>query len=817
MSSVDPDVSAIAVDPTPDIAAPGPALETVSDDWRIEGMSCASCVGRVERALRQVPGVVDAQVNLATERARVTHVRDDALPARIAAAVGKAGYAAEAIAVTGSAADPRAADADAAPPAASAAALPAAMSSTPRLGEGHRVALALLLAAPLVAPMAIAPLGVHLMPPPWLQFVLATIVQVVFGARFYRAGWYALRAGSANMDLLVAIGTTAAYGLSIVSWARAGGNPMPVLYFESAAVVIALVRLGKWLESRAKRRTLAALRALDALRPAQARRREADGTERVVPVEALRLGDEVVLLPGERCAVDGTIVEGASHLDESVLTGESVPVARGPGDAARGGTVNAEGRLVLRVTALGSETQIGRIVRLVESAQAAKAPVQQLVDRVSAVFVPVVLVIAAVTVVASLVAGVPVAEAIIRAVSVLVIACPCALGLATPATLMVASGLAARHGLLVRDAAALDRLRHVRTIAWDKTGTLTAGHPRLLDRAVAAGEDEGAWLAAAARLQATSLHPLARALVAAVPEAVTSNPAASDARMVPGRGVTGVVDGRALWLGSAAWMDELGADLAMWRPLAERWEASGRTVSWLAAEPRIESDTTIPPAAPLTPPCVVAAFAFGDTPRPGAAVALRALADDGLHAVLLSGDNPGAVRHLAAALGVDDARAGMTPADKAEAVGALKRGLPAGAALAMVGDGVNDAPALATADVGIAMASVDGGSDVAAHTAGLTLLRGDPWGVVEAVALARATGRTIRQNLFWAFAFNTIGIPLAATGRLSPVIAGGAMALSSLVVISNALRLARWQAPAPTAVERERPGAGPSVPSRGVT
>jgi Cu+-exporting ATPase len=768
-------------------AAAAPPGERIADDWRIEGMTCASCVGRVERALLKVPGVLEASVNLATEQARVTHVGDAGLPARIAEAIHKAGYEAAPVVPATPPPAPRAEPGVAAD----------TPAPGPRLDEGTRVALALALSAPLVLPMGAEPFGLHLMLPPLLQFVLATIVQVVFGARFYRAGWYAVRAGSANMDLLVAIGTTAAWGLSVVSWWRAGDNPMPVLYFESGAVVIALVRLGKWLESRAKRRTLGALRALDALRPTQARRRGADGAEQVVPVESLVLGDAVVLLPGERCAVDGTILEGASHLDESVLTGESVPVSRGPGDAVRGGTVNAEGRLVLRVTALGAETQIGRIVRLVESAQAAKAPIQQQVDKVSAVFVPAVLVIAVLTLGLSLLAGVSGADAVIRAVSVLVIACPCALGLATPATLMVASGLAARRGLLVRDASALDRLRHVRTIAWDKTGTLTVGHPRLVDHAVAPGEEAAAWLAAAARLQATSLHPLARALATAVPHAGAP---AEDARMVPGRGVQGRVDGRLLQLGSADWMGELGADLSGWRPLAGRWQDEGRTVSWLATTAADADGATATRA-----PRIVAALAFGDAPRPGAATALRALEADGIHSVLLSGDNAGAVRHLAAALGLEDARSGMTPAAKSDAVRALKAGLPEGRTLAMVGDGVNDAPALAEADVGIAMASPDGGTDVAAHTAGLTLLRGDPWGVVEAVALSHATGRTIRQNLFWAFAFNTIGIPLAAFGRLSPVLAGGAMAISSVVVITNALRLARWRAPVAPAATQEGP------------
>jgi Cu+-exporting ATPase len=737
------------------VAAAGYQVPLASTALAVEGMTCASCSGRVERALRKVPGVLEASVNLATNEAQIRHLADPELPAALVAAVQAAGYGA------------RAAESPEGP------AVPAWRS------EGAQVLMAALLSAPLVLPMVGDLIGRHWMLPALWQFLLALPVQLVFGARFFVAGFKALRAGSANMDVLVALGTASAFGLSLVLWAREPDG-MPHLYFESAAVVITLVRFGKWLEARAKRRTLDALQALQALRPGTATVQR-DGQWQELPVAQLVRGDRVQVKPGQRIPVDGVVLEGQSHADESLITGESLPVARGPGDAVTGGAVNGEGLLVVQATALGAESQIARIVRLVASAQARKAPIQQQVDRVSAVFVPVVIAIALATLAGWTWAGADTATALIHAVSVLVIACPCALGLATPATLMVASGLAAKRGILVRDATALERLRAVAVVAFDKTGTLTEGRPTLVACEAAAGVDPAALLRSAAALQAGSEHPLARAVLQAA--AGQPLPATRGLRAVPGQGVAGEVEGTGLVLGHGRWMDQLGVDRSALVARADALQAEGRTVSWLAMAP---------PASHL-----LGLLAFGDDARAQAAPAAAALQAQGVRPVLVSGDNAGAVQRLAQAVGIAEAHAEVRPEDKAALVARLREGLPPGAAVAMVGDGINDAPALAAADVGIAMSHADGGTDVAMHTAGLTLMRGDPWGVVEALSLARATGRRIRQNLFWAFAYNVVGLPLAALGHLSPVVAGAAMALSSVCVVTNALWLARWKPPQP--------------------
>ena len=729
----------------------------------IDGMTCASCVARVERALRKVPGVQEVAVNLATEQAVVqlteAAARDaagaQAAEDALCEAVRRAGYAATVL-------------------------TPQAPEAVRREHDpAWRVALALALSAPLVLPMLAGLAGWHLMLPPWLQALLAAPVQFWLGARFYRAGWAALRAGSGNMDLLVALGTSAAFGLSLVLWWH-DPRGSPHLYFESAAVVISLVLLGKWLESRARRQTLAALDALRGLRPETARVRR-DGAEQQLPLSQLRVGDEAVVLPGERFPADGAIVEGRTHADESLLTGESLPVARQPGDRVTGGALNVEGRVVVRTSAVGAESQLARIVRLVESAQARKAPMQQLVDRVSAVFVPVVVAVAVLTGLAwGLLQG-QWEAATIHAVAVLVIACPCALGLATPATLMVGTGIAARRGILVRDAQALEALREVRVVAFDKTGTLTQGRPVLLESLPA---DDPQVLACAAALQAGSEHPLARAVREAAYARQLAVPAAQALQAHPGRGIQGVVGGRLWRLGSDRWLDELGARRpAPLEEAAHRHARDGRSLAWLLAE------------EPGAAPSVHGLLAFGDTVKPEAAQALRALRDLGVRSVMISGDQPGAAQAVARAVGVDEVHAQVLPADKARLVQALKAALPEGARVAMVGDGVNDAPALATADVGMAVVNAGVGTDVAMETAGLTLMRGDPRLVAEAISLSRAVHRKLRQNLFWAFAYNVVGIPLAASGLLSPMLAGAAMALSSVSVVTNALLLRRWQPP----------------------
>ncbi|MBK7145464.1 MAG: copper-translocating P-type ATPase [Xanthomonadales bacterium] len=716
----------------------------------VQGMSCASCVGRVERALQRVPGVVAASVNLATESAQVQADATVTVEALLAAVV-EAGYAAT---VPAAMEQP---DADAA-------------IARDAQEWGHLL-LAVLLSAPLALPMLGLLWGQHWVLPAWPQWLLATPVQFWLGARFYRAGWAALRAGSGNMDLLVALGTTAAYGLSMWQWSAGHAHgDAPHLYFEASSVVITLILLGKWLESRAKRQTTAAIRALQALRPLTARVLR-DGVELELAIALLRLGDRVVVLPGERIAVDGEVVEGESQVDESLLTGESMPVPKQTGERVTGGAMNGEGRLLVETRALGAETALARIIRLVEDAQAKKAPIQRLVDRVSAVFVPVVVVIAIATLLFWGLAHGDWPTAVLNAVAVLVIACPCALGLATPTAIMAGTGVAARAGILIRDAEALELARDVAVVAFDKTGTLTEGRPRLLQVQAFDG-DEALLIGLAAALQSGSEHPLARAVLVAARERGIAITAAPEVRAIAGQGVRGRVAGRELSLGNARLMQAAGIDLSSLQAHADAQAALGRSVAWLAT----------PNAG------VLALLAFGDRIRPQSRAAIALLAARGLRTVLISGDNRGAAMALAreASIAEADVHAEVAPGDKAALLDRLKQG----GRVAMVGDGINDAPALAAADVGIAMGS---GTDVAMQTAAITLMRSDPRLVVDAIDLSRRTTRKIRQNLFWAFVYNIVGIPLAAAGQLDPVIAGAAMAFSSVSVVANTLLLRRWR------------------------
>jgi Cu+-exporting ATPase len=718
---------------------------------QIEGMTCASCVGRVEKALRAVPGVLDASVNLATERAHLKTAGGVPVDALVTA-VEKAGYRGM--------------------PALEAPAPLASAAAQKRRYDWWPVAVAAVLSLPLTIPMLTAPFGEHWMLPGWLQWLLATPVQFWLGARFYRAGWKAVRAGTGNMDLLVAIGTTAAYALSVYHLFLAGSDAMGHLYFEASAVVITLVLLGKWLETRAKRQTTEAIRALQALRPDRARVRR-DGRELEMAVEAVRVGDEVIVRPGERIPVDGDVLEGRSHADESLITGESLPVAKAPGDRVTGGSVNAEGLLALRTTAVGAETTLARIIRLVESAQARKAPIQRLVDRVSAVFVPVVIGIAALALLGWGLASGDWTQATLNAVAVLVIACPCALGLATPTAIMAGTGVAARAGILIKDAEALEIAHAVRTVAFDKTGTLTEGRPALVAVAAASGVAEQEVLALAAALQQGSEHPLAQAVLTAAAERRIAFAPAAEMRALPGRGIEGRIGERKLVLGSQRLMEEIGVDVAPLAARAGELEAEGRSVSYLA-----ETDARR----------LIALLAFGDALKPTAAAAIERLRELGVRTVLLTGDNRRAAQAVAVRLKVDAVEAQVLPADKARIVEGL-RGRDG--KVAMVGDGINDAPALAAADVGIAMST---GTDVAMHASGITLMRGDPVLVRDAIDVSRHTYAKIRQNLFWAFVYNVVGIPLAAFGLLSPMIAGAAMAFSSVSVVTNALTLRKWKA-----------------------
>lgn len=724
--------------------------EVPAKEWvlSIAGMTCASCSGRVEKALQNVPGVTSATVNLATEKAHVKASSNVTLDMLIAT-VGKAGYEAS---------------------------LPA--DSRPPEEEGDRlptwwpVALSALLSLPLILPMLGIPFGKDWMLPGWVQLLFATPVQFWLGGRFYTAGWKALRGGTGNMDLLVALGTSAAYGLSLYLLLFPDHEAMPGhLYFESSAVIITLVRLGKWLEDRAKYQTVAAIRALEALRASTATVRR-DGVELEVPLTDIRVGDVVVVRPGERVPVDGILIGGSSYLDESLLTGESLPVMKTVGDEVTGGAVNADGVLVVKTTAIGDATMLSQIIKLVEDAQAVKAPIQRLVDKVSAVFVPVVLGIAAITLVGWGVATGDWQQALLNAVAVTVIACPCALGLATPTSIMVGTGVAAKYGILIKDAEALETAHAVTIVAFDKTGTLTEGKPAVVAvESTAAAESEVLKLASAA--QQYSDHPLANAVKAAASLRGIVPPFATNASALPGRGVRADVNSTTVYLGNKRLMQDLSVATLTLDEAAARHEHAGRTVSWLA----VQSGDVITLSGLL---------AFGDTIKQTAREAVARLAEMGVRSVMLTGDNPGAARAVAEAVGIVDFKADVLPAEKASVVAGLKQ---SGQKVAMVGDGINDAPALAAADVGIAMAT---GTDVAMHTAGITLMSGDPSLIPDAIDVSKRTYRKIRQNLGWAFVYNIVGIPLAAFGYLNPMIAGAAMALSSVSVVSNSLLLRRW-------------------------
>ncbi|MBB4286400.1 heavy metal translocating P-type ATPase [Roseospira goensis] len=726
-------------------------------ELEISGMTCAACSARVERVLGKRPGVRTARVNLATERAHVDVVDGAGDAPRLddlIAAVRKAGFDAS----------------EHRPEHDTAAALDTDWRADRR--GLLDLAVGVVFTTPLLAEMIAMWAGLPFHLSPWVALALATPVQVVAGSRFYVGAWKSLKAGAGNMDVLVALGTSAAYLFSL--WRVLTGQADQGLYFEAAAVVITLVLVGKWLEARAKGSAAAAIRALMTLRPAVARVERADGSTAEVPLRSVAVGTVVLVRPGERVPVDGTIVDGDSQLDESLITGESLPVARGPGDAVIGGAINGEGLLRVRATSAGGEGLLTRVIRLVEEAQASKAPVQRLVDRVAAVFVPVIVAIALVTF------GVwwgllgDSETAFVAAVSVLVIACPCALGLATPTAIMVGTGLAARRGVLIKDAAALEGTHRVDTVVFDKTGTLTEGRPALAEIAVLdpAREDEDRLLALAAGAQQGSEHVLGRAILEAADARGVALSPVQGFQALPGRGLAATVDGRPLLIGSRRLMEEHDLVDAHTDDRARALAGAGRTVVWVAAE-----------GGP-----VLGLLALSDPVKAGAADAVAALKDRGLTPVLLTGDSRAAAGAVAARLGIDDVRAEVLPADKAEVVRTLRA---EGRVVAMVGDGINDAPALAAADVGIAMGS---GTDVAMETAGLTLMRGDPRLLVTALALSRATYDRIRINLVWAFAYNVAAVPAAALGYLSPAIAGAAMAFSSVSVVTSSLLLRRSKA-----------------------
>lgn len=733
----------------------------VSNEWTlaIKGMTCASCAGRVEKALLNVSGVVTAEINLALETAKVSGV-DKVTTKQLIAAVDAAGYQAQLLTAQNDSAEH--------------------LADSYRRNQWWPSALAAVLSLPLVIAMVAEWLGWQGQLSGWLQWALATPVQFWLGWRFYKAGWHALKTGAGNMDLLVAIGTSAAYGLSVyLLFSPSHGAGAHHLYFESSTIVITLVLFGKWLEGRAKSETTEAIRALNTLRPEFATVVK-NGQPELVSIALVKVGDLVLVKPGERIAVDGTVQSGDSQVDESLITGESLPVSKKVGDKVTGGAMNGEGLLTIITNAVGTETVLARIVRLVESAQAKKAPIQRLVDKVSAVFVPVVLVIATLTLIVWGLLNGNWEAAIINAVSVLVIACPCALGLATPAAIMVGTGVAAQHGILIKDAEALELAHAIKTVAFDKTGTLTEGHPKLITMQSSAKDSDAQaadeLLMLAASLQAGSEHPLAKAVTNAanakdLPLQVTQN-----LQALAGKGVVGEVGVQRLYFGSTRLMNDLKVNLSKFKDDALVLEQEGRSISWLAQARDLDHFA----------PKLLGMFAFGDAIKATAHQAIDDLERLGIKTVLISGDNQGSASSVAKQLGISEFYAQVLPGEKASIVTQLKQdGL-----VAMVGDGLNDAPALAVADVGIAMSS---GTDVAMHTSGITLMRGDPALVAHAIDISKRTYQKIRQNLFWAFIYNVVGIPLAAMGILSPVLAGAAMALSSVSVISNALLLKLWR------------------------
>ncbi|MFZ9593696.1 MAG: heavy metal translocating P-type ATPase [Burkholderiaceae bacterium] len=757
-------------------------------DLRIEGMTCAACASRIERALTRRNGIESVKVNLVHEKARVRFDKEQVSSEDLLKWIDSIGFKASLLQSDQASSQAQARKR-------------AAKQSERR--EAVLITLSALLTLPLMLPWLSA----------WQQALLASIVQSVMGYRFYRGGYQALRGGSPNMDLLVAIGTSAAWGLSCWKLLSHGLDVQPHehLYFEASAAVITMVRLGKWLESRAKTKAIAAMDAMQELQPqrafliteSQLSDQVAAIAYRELAIDDLMVGDRVLVKPGGQIPLDGMVRMGESSVDESMFTGESRPIHKQVGDHVIGGTLNREGLLHVEVTALAQRGLLSRMIEAIEKAQLEQAPIQRLVDRVSAVFVPLVVFIALLSLLGGYAWHGDLEAASIAAVSVLVIACPCALGLATPTAIAVATGLAARRGILIRDVAALECLHQIKIMAFDKTGTLTEAKPRLIAQA-SWDAFETMHLALAASLSQTSEHPLAKALIeAAQAQGLRASRHFDRWQALPGRGIEAASGSQAWRLGSPSWvlqdLDQALLPEQTWQAFKhglDQHVAQGYSLSVLAVAD-LDSDSLacghtdgLAPRHTVSGGArggwhVLAWYAFDDHLREGAKEVIRAVHAMGLHTALLSGDAQVLVKRLAKSLGIDEAHAQMLPEQKAQVLGQLRTRL---GPVAMLGDGINDGPALAAADVGIAMGS---GSDLAKQSAAITLMRSDPSLLIPLFALGRACWRTIQTNLFWAFAFNAIGIPLAACGLLHPAFAGAAMAMSSLMVIGNSLLLNR--------------------------
>ena len=741
----------------------------------VTGMTCAACSARVERALSKVDGVLSASVNLATERATLRYLPDVAPVSRLTEAIRDAGYDVLEQAERQSRSD---------------------AERERREAERRELWTAVLIAAALTVPIFALDMGAMLIPPvgDWLHalipmqsmayllFVLATGVLFGPGLRFYQKGWPALRRGAPDMNSLVMIGTSAAYGYSVVAtftpWLLPAGTVH--VYYEAAAVIVTLILLGRYFEAAAKGRTGEAIRALMRLQPRTARV-ERDGVELEVDVDAVRRGDVVAVRPGERVPVDGVVVAGESYVDESMISGEPIPVAKRAGDPITGGTINTNGSLRFEARAVGADTVLAQIIAMVEAAQGAKLPIQALVDRVVRVFVPVVLGIATLTLVTWLVFGPEPALtfALVNTVAVLIIACPCAMGLATPTSIMVGTGKAAEMGVLFRNGVALQGVGQADVVALDKTGTLTKGRPEVTDIVTADGFDEATLLTLVGAVEADSEHPIAGAIVAAARSNGGDLPRVEAFEATPGFGVAGRVEGRTVQVGAGRYLQRLGIDAGRLAGAVERLSDEGKTAVYVAIDGR-----------------AAGVIAVADALKPSSAEAVAALHALGKRVAMITGDDARTARAIAAQLGIDEVLAEVLPDGKAEAVRGLQA---AGRKVAFVGDGINDAPALAQADVGLAIGT---GTDVAIESADVVLMSGDLRNVPNAIALSRATLRNIRQNLFWAFAYNTLLIPVAAGVLypafgllLSPIFAAAAMGLSSVFVVTNALRLRRFRPP----------------------
>ena len=723
-------------------------------DLKIEGMTCASCVGRIEKKLKSNENVSKVSVNLATEKGNISFNDSVLNPKEIIEMIKDAGYEASTMSTVSND--------------------DLQNEKIKKLKkEKYILIISSVLTAPLVIPMLFMPFGISFHIDAWIQLILATPVQFIIGARFYKSAWGALKNKSGNMELLVAIGTSAAYFLSLYLVLKNLDHlhhKSLHLYFESSSVIITLILLGKFMESKAKMQTTEAIRALQKLKPETANIKLSGGEISEKSIESVIVGEIVVVRSGERLPLDGTIIKGETEIDESMITGESVPVSKKEGDKVVGGSINADGLIEVKVTSIGAETVLSKIIRLVEEAQAEKAPIQRMVDKVSFYFVPIVVIIAFLTFGITLYLESNIETAILNAVAVLVIACPCALGLATPTSIMVGTGQAAKSGILIKNAEALELAHSIDVVAFDKTGTLTEGRP-VVSSIEYFSKDIDYINNILYSIQSNSEHPLGKALAGYLKNKNARKVEVSEVKTIRGRGIEAKCENSKYMIASKKVLDEYECSKNI-KDLIDQRENEGETVSLLID---------------LNSKEVLSVFSFTDKLKESAKQTIKELKRLGVKPVLISGDNKGSVTKVASELQIEDFYSEVLPEDTSEIIKKLKVNFKT---VSMVGDGVNDAPALAVSDVGFAMST---GTDVAMHSAEVTLMRGNPLLIPDAISVSNATYKKIKQNLFWAFFYNIVGIPLAAMGLLNPMIAGGAMALSSVSVLSNSLLLKRWR------------------------